>query len=228
MPGDDGRAEAPGPGGPSWAPPVPVGEWAAPAGQGTPSWVWALVGVVGMVLLSVLAATAVSIFLDVRERASQANRIGVGQPGLVAPESVAGLRRNRSPQAERLAATVVGQGRANGVPDVVAAAYGPDSQSRLLVVTAIRNSAEDTRRAFTRDASRGLADSGGVTVTSSAGAEITRGDTAFRCTSFGPVRAANAFCTWDDGDVAGLGLGTGMSSNRLAGLLATARAKIGQ
>jgi hypothetical protein len=222
---------AAGPAGPTWRPqpPVPVGEWnAAPTGQSTPSWVWALVGVAGMVALAVVAAIAVPVFLGVREHADrrQPDRAEASQPRLVAPASVAGLRRNRDPQVERLVATVMEQGRANRAPNVMAAAYGPDSDSRLLVVAAIQTSAADARRAFTRHAGTGLANGAGVTGTTSGTIQITRGGTAFRCTDFGPAGATNAFCTWDDGDLAGLGLGTGTSRYRLAGLLAAARTKI--
>jgi hypothetical protein len=225
-----GAAESEGPPWQPWPlPPVPVGEWAAPPGLGTPSWVWAVVGVAGMVMLAVVAAIAVPVVLGVRDlpERRQLARADVSPPGLVAPASVAGLRRNRDPQVERLVATVMEQGSANGAPNIMAAAYGPDSRSRLLVVTAIQTSAEGARRAFTRHASTGLASGAGVTGTT-ASTEITRGGTTFRCTTFGPAGATSSFCTWDDGDLAGLGLGTGTTPYRLAGLLAAARAKIGR
>ena len=183
-----------------------------------------------LMVLAIVASVAIPVFLGARERAAerQAPAADASKPRLVTPEAIAGLPRIQDSQAKQLTEAMVADQKRGGVANGMAAVYGPDARGRALLATVIRTSAASHRRAFTRDTAAGLADGAGISLAESHTASVDRAGVEFRCTQAAENRSGiGAFCTWDDGDTAGLGVGyNGMPVSDLADLLAAARTEI--
>jgi hypothetical protein len=190
---------------------------AEPARGRTPARVKVLIGIAA----GVVALAAVVVVPALLNRPGQQARAVAGP--LVTPNAILGLPRNYLPEVLRGDQRTLGQLAGSGFGNGVSATYGADPSDRLLSVTAVRVEDGADLDGFRKGQLDVLAGRYPGRRTS-----VTREGLALDC---GDVTAGTgevrSWCIWNDGDTAGVAIGSGhLDAARVATLAAAGRAAI--
>jgi hypothetical protein len=153
-------------------------------------------------------------------RRQQAGPAGAGARALVTPPALGGMARVRSPEVLEMNRAVVEELRQAGLPNAIAANYGSDPRERGVFITMLQSRLADRRAEFVRRERADLARYPG----GGRPGRVRRAELGLTCAQLGAgARPLRSWCTWDQGDTAGVAVGYGrLDARRLASLVAAA------